>query len=557
MSEATGVAIDLSISGMTCGNCAPHVKERLAAVPGVDEVDVRYPEGTASVRAATGIDADPLMAALIGSGYSATPLGGGAVAFKNGTGGDEPGGAGKVLAVVGGGSAGFAAAIRAVEKGARVLMVQEGTIGGTCVNVGCVPSKTLIRAGEVRHRQSVHPFEGISTMDAPVDWERVRQGKDDLVNALRKAKYEDVLAAYPEITLIEGRGVLTEDGMLELSDGTPVPADAVVVATGSSAWIPDVPGLQESGYLDSTALLDIQALPESLIVLGAGSVGLELAQAYSRLGVDVTVIARSRLISGGDPDVSDELARYLRSEGIDVHTYTQVTSVVRDDTEIRAHTTSSEGVEATLAASEILVASGRRANTADLGLEGAGVQLGRRGEILVDEHMATGNPRVFAAGDVTGGEMHVYVAAKAGNVAAENALGGAETVDWSVLPQVTFTDPSVASVGLTEAGAKKNGLSPIVSKLPLEHVPRALAARDTRGFIKLVADADTRRIIGAHVLAPEGGELIMEPALAIRFGLTIEDLTSLLHPYLTQSEGIKLAALTFDKDVEKLSCCAV
>ncbi len=461
------------------------------------------------------------------------------------------------LAVLGGGSAGFAAAIRAVEKGARVVMVNDGTIGGTCVNVGCVPSKTLIRAAEARHGRAHHDFDGVVRSEESVDWPRIRADKDDLVTALRTAKYEDVLAAYDEITLLEGRGVLDEHGGLSLTDGTPVPAASVIIATGSSPWAPPIQGLEEAGYLDSTQLLDIDELPESLAVLGAGSVGLELAQAYSRLGVRVTVLARSRLLSQQDPDVGEELATHLNAEGIEVLTGVSVQEVERTTAGRRLDLTLADGSTRKLDVQEILVASGRRPNTSGMGLEEAGVELGPNGEVLVDSALRTSNPRVFAAGDVTGGPMHVYVAAQAASLAAENALGGSETLDLSVLPAVTFTDPGVASVGLTEHGAREAGIEPIVSKLGLEHVPRSLAARDTRGFIKLIADAETRRIVGAHIVASEAGEMIMEPALAVRFGLTVEDLTSTLHPYLTLSEGIKLAALTFDKDVATLSCCAV
>lgn len=460
------------------------------------------------------------------------------------------------VAIIGGGSAGFAAAIRAVERGGRVAMVNDGLIGGTCVNVGCVPSKTLIRAADAQRGRGHHPFDGVPRSEEPVEWNRVRSAKDDLVAALRTAKYEDVLAAYPEITHIEGRAVLDEDAGLRLADGTRVPARRIVIATGSSPWAPDVPGLEEAGYLDSTALLDVSALPESLAVIGAGSVGVELAQAYGRLGVRVTILARSRLLSHGDIDASEELARHMRDEGIEVLTKVTLGEVERTSAGRRVHFMA-EGMPCTLDVQEILVAAGRRPNTAGLGLGAAGVALGPGGEVVVDDHLRTTNPRVYAAGDVVGEPMHVYVAAHEASIAAENAMGGDQRLDLSVMPQVTFTDPAVAVVGLTAAEARAAGMEPIVSKLGLEHVPRALAARDTRGFVKLVADGATRRIIGAHIVAPEAGEMIMEPAMAIRFGLTVEDLTSMLHPYLTLSEGIKLAALTFEKDVAMLSCCAV
>jgi mercuric reductase len=208
-------------------------------------------------------------------------------------------------------------------------------------------------------------------------------------------------------------------------------------------------------------------------------------------------------------------------------------------------------------AEQLLVATGRRPNTGGVGLAESGVTLGVKGEVLVDEHLRTSHPDVYAAGDVTGDPMFVYVAAYAGITAAANALNGdARTYDLTAVPRVTFTDPAVASVGFTEEQAAAAGIRPITAELPLEHVPHALAARDTRGFIRLVADASTRRLVGAHILASEAGEMITEPALAIRFGLTIDDLASSFHPYLTLSEGIKLAAQAFDKDVAKLSCCA-
>ncbi len=460
------------------------------------------------------------------------------------------------VAVVGAGSAGFAAATKVAESGGRVVMIQSGTLGGTCVNVGCVPSKAVIRAAETQRVRAHHPFDGVPRSGEPADWHKVRGAKDDLVGALRQAKYADVLAAYPGITLVEGRGRLAPDGRLLMADGSVVAARNVIIATGSSPSVPDIPGLMDAGYLDSTALLDLEVLPASLAVLGAGSVGLELAQAYARLGVEVTVMARSGLLSKGDPDAGAELARHLRDEGLKVLAGVEVERVERIGSLRRIQgRTKSESM--TVEAEAILVATGRRPNTAGMGLEEAGVELGPRGEIVVDEHMCTALPHVYAAGDVTGEPMHVYVAAYGATIAAENVLGADATLDLSVLPLVTFTDPGVASVGLTEEQVRSQGIEPLVSTLPMEYVPRALAARDTRGFIKLVADAATRRIVGAHIVAHEGWEMIMEPAMAIRFGLTIDDLSSMLHPYLTLSEGVKLAALTFEKDVAKLSCCAV
>jgi len=283
---------------------------------------------------------------------------------------------------------------------------------------------------------------------------------------------------------------------------------------------------------------------------------LELGQMFARMGARVTVLSRrSVVLPREDPAIGDALTRYARDEGMDILHEVTIERVERNG-DYTVHYLKS-GNPATVSGEQLLLATGRRANTQGFGLDAAGVELGQKGEIVVDDHLQTTNPDVYAAGDVTGEPMYVYVAAYAGALAAENALGGnVRHYDVSTVPRVTFTDPAAAAVGMTEVEARKKGLDPITSVLPLEHVPRALAARDTRGFVKLVADAGTRRILGAHILAAEAGEIIMEPTLAIKFRLTIEDLTSTFHPYLTLSEAIKLAAQTFDKDVSQLSCCA-
>jgi mercuric reductase len=459
--------------------------------------------------------------------------------------------------VLGGGSAGFAAAIQAADLGARVAMVEGGTLGGTCVNVGCVPSKTLLRAAESQHRRVHHGFRGIPATDAQPDWPMVRAEKDALVAELRQTKYWDVLWAYPSITLFQERATFISGGEVRLASGRTLKASKSVLTMGASPWAPPIPGLAEAGYLDNASAMALNRLPQSLIVIGASSVGLELAQLFARLGVRVTVLeALPRIVPAEDADIGNALADYLRSEALDVHTDVRVDRVSRggDGYEVQYHAGAATRVAR---AEQLLVATGRRANTAGVGLDTIGVTLGKKGEIVVNQFLQTTNPTVYAAGDVIGDPMFVYVAAYAGAMAAENALtGNGRRYDLSALPKVTFTDPAVSSVGLTENEARARGIEPRVSKLPLEYVPRALAAHDTRGFIKLVADAGTKRIIGAHILAAEAGEMILEPALATKLGLTIDDVTSTFHPYLTLSEGIKLAAQAFTKDVAKLSCCA-
>ncbi len=547
--------VTLEIQGMTCDHCERTVANALKAVPGVAEVlSVSSASGLARIAAGPEATAERIEAAVAKAGYRARvpeARTGSAPAVLVRTDTDFD------LVIVGGGSAGFAAAIKGAEFGARVAMAEAGTLGGTCVNVGCIPSKTLIRAAEANHRRVNHGFAGIPATDGRPDWERVRHQKDDLVAQLRQAKYWDVLRSYEDITLFEQRATLGSGRAVRLADGRTLTAGKIVVTTGASPWAPPIPGLAEAGYLDNASAMALDRLPSSLAVIGASAVGLELAQMFARLGVEVTVLeALPRVVPAEDPAIGDVLGEYLRAEGLAVHAGVQIERVSRGG-DGYAVAFRGQGGPQTLRAEQLLVATGRRANTNGVGLETVGVGLGKKGEIVANEFLQTANADVYAAGDVLGDPMFVYVAAYGGTVAAENALGGnSRRYDLSALPKITFTDPAVASVGLTEADARSRGIEPLVSQLPLEHVPRALAARDTRGFVKLVADAATRKIIGAQILAAEAGEMITEPALAIKFGLSVEDIASTFHPYLTLSEAIKLAAQTFDKDVGKLSCCA-
>ncbi len=552
----TARELTIEVRGMTCDHCERTVAKALESVPGVEDVlEVSHQGALARVTASPEASPARIESAVAKAGYRALvrpeqPVPGGPAVISRGGGEFD-------LALIGGGSAGFAAAIKAAELGARVAMADGGTIGGTCVNVGCMPSKTLIRAAEAQHRRVHHGFQGIPTGDGRPDWSAVRAQKDELVSALRQAKYRNVLHAYEAVTLLEQRAEITSGHSIRLADGQTITAGKILVTTGASPWAAPIPGLAEAGYLDNVSAMALERLPESLIVIGASAVGLELAQLFARLGVAVTVLeALPRVVPAEDPDVGGALGDYLREEGLAVHAGAQIAQVGRAG---KGYTVSFKdgGRTHAVRAEQLLVATGRRANTTGFGLETVGVTLGKKGEIIVNVFLQTANPDIYAAGDVIGDPMFVYVAAYAGALAAENALmGRGRRYDLTALPKVTFTDPAVASVGLTEHGAHARGIVPLISNLPLEHVPRALAAHDTRGFIKLVADAATKKIIGAHILAVDAGEMITEPALAIKLGLTIDDITSTFHPYLTLSEGIRLAAQAFTKDVARLSCCA-
>ncbi len=549
VSEPEEIIVD--VSGMTCTSCEPSVVKALESVPGVRRASASFGDSIARVTADGAVAPKAVVAALENAGYGGTVR----VRASQPAAADRTGAGDYDLVVLGGGSAGFAAAIKVAESGGRVALINAGTLGGTCVNVGCIPSKALIRAAEANHRRRHHPFNGIPSGNGAVDWSAVRDQKDALVAGLRQAKYRDVLAAYPSVTLFEERGTVASDGSVRLASGIVVKGKGLVVTTGSSPKVPPIPGLEDAGYLTSTTLMELEALPDSLIVIGASIIAMELGQAYFRLGVKVSVMTRrSAVLPHEDLAIGQALTGYAREEGMEIITGVSYQRVDRDG-RYTVHFTR-DGQTQAVSAEQLLIATGRQPNTSGFGLEEAGVELGPGGEIVVDDHLRTGNSAIYAAGDVTGEPMYVYVAAYAGSLAADNVMGPQKTYDLSALPKVTFTDPSVAAVGLSEAEAREQGYNVITSTLPLEYVPRSQAAHDTRGFVKLVADGATRRILGAHILASEAGEMIMEPTLAIKFGLTIEDITSTFHPYLTLSEGIKLAAQTFDKDVAQLSCCA-
>lgn len=459
------------------------------------------------------------------------------------------------LLVLGTGGAGVAAAIQGAELGANVAIAEAGTLGGTCVNVGCIPSKNLIEAA-AHYDRARSGFPGISACEPQLDWAAVIAHKDELIAELRQAKYADVLASYTEITLLQGRARLLGGGRVRVGDAE-YRAQKVIVATGTSPSLPPIDGLDAVGALDSTTVMELRELPRSLLVLGGSAVGLELGQVFARFGTKVIVLeVMPRLLTNEDEAISAALRENLEAANIEIHTGVSTRAVARDGDEIvlRVHQGSMSGE---FRGEKLLVAAGRAPNTDDLGLADAGVALTSRGFVQVDATLRTSAPDVYAAGDVTGGPGYVYVAAASGRAAAENALSNEQRdIDLSTVPNVTFTSPQVASVGLTEAAARAAGHNVQVSSLPMEHVPRALVSHDRRGLVKIVAEAGTGRILGVHAVAPHAGEMISEATLAVRLGLTVRDLTGTLHPYLTWAESLKLAAQGFARDVTKLSCCA-
>ena len=459
------------------------------------------------------------------------------------------------LAVIGAGSAGFSAAITAAEQGANVALIGHGLIGGTCVNVGCVPSKTMIRAAEALHgARAAQRFPVRAGEANVVDCAGLIAAKDDLVTTLRRKKYADLLPEYNGVAYLEGKARLNGQGVIV--DGSTILAGRIIVATGSSPAVPDIPGIAEVPYLTSTTALELQTLPRSLLVIGGGYIGCELAQMFARTGSAVTLLTRRRLLPEAEPEVSAALTGYLQDEGIGIKTGLGYRGIARTGDGVELSVVI-DGEEQVIGAEQVLVTTGRSPNTSDLGLTEAGVILAGNGGIVVDDRMRTTKSGVYAAGDVTGRDQFVYMAAYGAKLAAQNALNGDALIyDNTAMPWVTFTDPQVAGVGLTEQAAQAAGFETKTSIVPLDQVPRALAARDTRGLIKLVADQKTDRLLGGQILAPEGADSIQTLVLALKHGMTARALGETVFPFLTAVEGLKLAAQSLGKDVAKLSCCA-
>ncbi len=548
--------LELKIEGMTCASCATHVEKALRSVPGVSNARVPgWKSGKATVELAEKVPVEDLTRAVTAAGYRAMPVPGRRQEVERPT---PPAGAVDFdLIVIGSGGGGMAAVIRAAEAGYRAAIIEAGTIGGTCVNIGCVPSKTLIRAAGQLHQAGHSAFAGVHTQAVGLDWPQVRAQKDELVASLRQQKYIDVLAAYPEnISVIKGRARLTPSGQVMVDERT-LRSRGVVIATGARPAMLPLPGIDTVAVLDSTSVMNLETLPASMIVLGGRSIAIELGQAFARFGTQVTILQRSaRLIPQHEPEISEALADALRAEGLAVHTGVKVLGLQEDGGE-KIVVAEIKGEPTRFRAEQILMATGRTPNSNAMGLEEAGIKLDSHGFVVVDDHMQTTKPGVYAVGDVTTLPKFVYTAAAAGGVAADNALGIADRkMDLTGMPAVIFSDPGVATVGLTERAARRQGYAVQTSILPMSYVPRALAARNTQGLIKLVADASSDQLLGAHILAPEAGEMIQVPAMAIRFGITVSALRDSLFPYLTNVEGIKLAALAFSKDPAMLSCCA-
>jgi len=546
----------LKIDGMTCPTCATAIEDKLNTLQGV-KIKVSYPDGIGQIEVSGKASIESLISQINDKGYQVTEIDDKQITSYATNNNQQ-----LHIAIIGTGSGAFACALKAVEKGAKVTLIErQAIIGGTCVNIGCVPSKIMIRAAHIAHLQQEHAFTGIKKNKPVIDRKQLQTQQQARVDELRAAKYENILESNPNITLVKGDARFKDSKTLIVDqahgDFTEIQADRFLIATGASSSIPPISGLAETPYWTSTEALEADFLPEHLVVIGSSIVALELAQAYLRLGTQVTLLARSSILFREDPEIGAELHKILESEGMTILTHTQAEAInYKKGMLTSGKFTIKTNKGQILTSDQLLIATGRLANTKTLALEQAGVKMGKNATITVDDHMRTNVEHIYAAGDCTNQPQFVYVAAAAGTRAAINMTGGDVAINLSVMPAVMFTEPQMATVGLTEAEAHQQNIATDSRLLSLENIPRALANFETRGFIKLVMEEGSQRLIGAQIVAPEAGELIQTAVLAIHNQMTIEELAGQLFPYLTMVEGIKLCAQTFNKDVKELSCCA-
>ena len=453
------------------------------------------------------------------------------------------------LIILGGGAAAFSCALKAAEMDVKIAMIEKGTIGGTCVNVGCVPTKNLLDVGE-----KIHECTSMSNGEN-YGFKKIMENKDKIVSYQRNQKYTNVLESVPNVDYIAGHAKFKSNNEIEINEVV-ISAKNILIATGSSSMIPLIPGINDVNYLTNIEALELDTKPESMIVIGGRALGLEFAQMFSRFGTKVTILQRNkRLIPNEEPEISDSLRQYLEEEGITIHTGVEIKSAIKQDkkTIVSFYL---DGNKQEVSATELLLATGRSPNTKDLGLENTDVKLSSKGTVIVNNEMRTNVSHIFAAGDVIGEPMLETVAAKEGNIVAINAFFGEQKkMDFDAVPRAIFTSPQVASVGISERESMEKFSSCSCRTLLMEDVPKALVVGKTKGLIKMVVHPQTQQILGVHMLSDLAADIIHEATIAVKHKLTINDIIDTVHVFPTMSESIKLVATSFKKNVKKLSCC--
>ena len=466
------------------------------------------------------------------------------------------------LVIIGRGAAAFSAAIKASEitrNQVSVAMIGFGPLGGTCVNVGCVPSKYLIEAAKAANTQRVPRYPGIESHEPVIDFHAVMDSLRDAVLEERESKYANVLNSYPNIKVYDGKAHFISRNTVRVKspDGdADVSGYNFIIATGSRTRIPDIEGLQETGYQTSDSVWNLDSLPGTLGIIGGGFVGLEIGQALHRLGSDVTIVKQhDTIVPGIEKELGYELMSALKADGISFLTGRSVARVYKEGDKKVIEAAHKDGIDI-IKVDEILISSGRIPNVDGLSLEEAGVKYSARG-IAVRKDFSTENPLIYAAGDVVDQKYKLEtLAAREGATVASNIFNNMDkTVSMQEIPWAVFTEPQFASVGFTEEEYRQLHGSVATRTIPLSVVPKARILREEHGTIKIVVDPDSNRVVGVHAVSPYAAEFIMEGVVAVKQGMTYNDIIENSHIFPTVSEGIKLAAQSFTRDLSMMSCC--
>lgn len=461
------------------------------------------------------------------------------------------------IIILGSGSTAFAAALRAQAKGARPIMIERSVLGGTCINWGCIPSKTLIHAALFRHQAKLGERLGLGVRSGAVQFPPLDAHKFGVVQELRQTKYLDVLKKVPELTLLKGNAVFLGPDTIQVGDSV-LQGNKFLIATGGYPRVPAIAGLDQVPYLTSKSALLLKTLPESLTIIGGGVIALELGQMFLRLGVPVRVLEhRDRLLPGVEAEPAQALQDALAAEGMEIVVGATVCSVSNHEGAVRIEA-QVDGIPRRFISQQLLLAVGTAPASSGIGLERAGVELDARGFIKVDQQLRTSTPGIWAAGDVTGRMQIATVGAREGIAAVDNMLEPEChcALDYNSIPMAIFTDPEVGTVGYTEEAARTAGFEVICNTIQASSIPKSHVTGELRGAIKIVADKGSGRILGVHLCLHRGADIINEAALAVRLNITVGQLAETLHVYPSMGEGLRLCAQGFDRDLERLSCCA-
>ena len=442
------------------------------------------------------------------------------------------------VAVIGAGPAGYVAAIRAAQLGGKVCVIEKEHLGGTCLNRGCIPSKAIITSVKLLSLIKVASSFGIDVQGYQVNFPKVISRKDEIVMRLRQGI--GALFKSKKIDLKNGEGKVVQPTRVLLGNEE-IEAKNLIIATGSEPL--ELPQFKFDGekILSSTHILELKEVPKSLLILGGGVIGCEFACVWLELGVRVSIVEMMpNILPTEDKELGKRMALIMKKKGIEILTDTKVESIEKNNDGILAKLSNGN----TMQKERVLVSVGRSFNSSRLGLEELGVKI-ERGRIQVDEYLRTSIPNIYAAGDVIGGLLLAHVASHEGLVSAENALGGNKKVNYTVVPNCIFTDPEIGSVGHTEDTARQKGYEVKVGRFPFMALGKAHALGETEGFVKLIGDAKTGRILGGQILGPHATDLIAEVALAMKLESTMEELEETIHAHPTLAEGAMEAAGNF------------